>query len=193
MMFALALALVLGACSGDEADTTTTRVESGPEVVALGEPCSPPGRFAETADGRSAICSATNAEGESLSTPVWRLSGGDVSGGLTEAQKQAVETVRRAVAAHPAGTEWPESDETTLLFISEIGSAANLAAASEFDPQDTFDSLVSGYAGANAVGEEEATAAITGLLLGVVELFGEDAAGSYAAEMLEAAVGSTGG
>lgn len=189
---ALVLMLFLSACSSDQGDSTTTTESPESDVAVLGQPCSPPGRFAETADGESAICSATTAEGESLATPVWRLAAGDTSRGLGEEEAAAVELVRQTFAAHPAGGEWPEDDETTLLFVNEIASAARVASQQGLEPASTFTSLVNGYSGANGVSTGEATAAITGLVLGVAELFEGEPAGIFASEMLEAAAQGSG-
>jgi hypothetical protein len=136
------------------------------------------------------ICSGTNAEGEALATPVWRPAADE---GSTERQQTAVEIVRQTVAAHPAGGEWPESDETTLLFINDIASAARVASDTGLDPLETFSNLVAGYSGANGVTQEEATAAMTGLLLGVVELFEGETAATYSTQMLTAATEAAGG
>ncbi|MGD2043060.1 MAG: hypothetical protein PVJ28_05360, partial [Acidimicrobiia bacterium] len=190
-LVAIALSLLVVACSSDQgSETTTTTVEIETDLAVMGQPCSPPGRFAQTSDGDSAICSATTAEGEALATPVWRLASGDAFRGLTDDQEAAVGVVRSAYAAHPGGGEWPADDETTLLFVNEIAAATRVASQQELVPAETFNSLVNGYAGANGVGSEEATAAITGLLLGVTELFEGETAGDYASEMLEAVIDS---
>lgn len=123
-----------------------------------------------------------------MATPAWRLAAGDTSQGLSEEQAAAVALVRQTFAAHPAGGEWPADDETTLLFVNDIASATRVASEEGLEPGNTFNSLVNGYSGANSVSSEEATAAVTGLLLGVAELFEGETAGIYATEMLEAAV-----
>lgn len=200
MAVLIVVAIVATACASSAAEnttTTTTTVAStspGASVAVLGDPCSPPGSFRETEDGRSAICSRSGESGEALSTPVWRLAAGDVSEGLSSEQGAAVEIVRETYAAHPAGGQWPESDETTLLFVEEMASASRAASDADIDPLTGFNNLVTGYAGANAVSQDESTAAITGLLLGVVTLVGEeDPAGAYATAMLEAGVEEFGG
>lgn len=187
----LVLVVSLTACGSDQVGDTTTP-SSASDVAVLGQPCSPPGRFAATADGESAICSATTAEGEALAAPAWRPAAGDASQGLSEEQKAAVDLVRQTFAAHPAGGEWPEDDETTLLFVNDIASATQVASEQGLEPAATFASLVDGYSGANGVSSDEATAAITGLLLGVADLFQGETAGLYASEMLQAAVADAG-
>lgn len=191
-MAVIVLPLLLVACSSDGSGQTTTTLEDGTDQAVLGQSCSPAGRFAQTSEGDSAICSATTAEGEALATPQWRLASGDAFRGLTEDEEAAVGVVRSTYAAHPAGGEWPEDDETTLLFVNEIAAATRVASQEGFVPAETFNSLVNGYAGANGVDSEEATAAITGLLLGVAELFEGETAGNYATEMLEAVIQGAG-
>ncbi len=192
-MATIAALSLLAACSSGDADPTTTESDGSSAIATLDQPCSPAGRFAETAEGNTAICSGTDAEGNALTTPVWRLAAENAGEESTERQKAAIEIVRQTVAAHPAGGEWPESDETTLLFINDIASAARVASDTGLDPLETFSNLVAGYSGANGVSQEEATAAMTGLLLGVVELFEGETAATYSTEMLTAATEAAGG
>ncbi len=182
--------LAVSTCSNGAAEPTETTDSEGP---APGSPCSTPGQFLQSSDGESLICSSRSESGEELPAPLWRASTGRLSDSLTDDEIRAVDVVRQAYAAHPAGGTWPESEEITLLFVNEMASAAALASDQQIEPFAGFESLVNGYAGANQVSQDTAVAAISGLLLGVVELFGDDSdSGSYAVAMLEAAVEAAG-